>query len=128
MLNHLPHETRLIEIVSAMTLIIAGFLSIWTQHVFFTDSMTKMQVSGFWAVTISIFGTLQLACALIKGRLEMVRGVLSWVVGSFWTWLALETMVKLHTGIPEINLFLLGLSNIYAFIVNAVITLREDVA
>ena len=114
--NLLPNGTRTVELCSAYALVLAAVLM-------FTGSLTAIpQLDSFeshatWASLLLIFGSLQLISIFFAPSLEILRVILSWVVGCFWTWISV-TSVGVNLGVDDMAALFLGIGNFYGYIIN----------
>lgn len=111
----LPQDTRIAELTS-------GFALIFVSMVFFfggtpSDSLLSIHHEYFWALITSIFGCLQLTSVTVCEKLEHLRFILAWLSGTFWIWVSTEHGFN-HVHLPDIATFVLGVANLYAFVVN----------
>lgn len=76
------------------------------------------QATQFWTVTSLLIGVMQITALALYPRAELLRVVTSFVSGCSLFWLGVASASR-HMGIEDICLVVLGLSNLYGFIVNA---------
>jgi len=114
-INLFPQDTRIVEIVSALALL---FLSVIFPFTSCSDiPLFLYETKEFWMVVIFSVGFLQFTSLVLYPRLELLRCIMSWINGSFWVWISLST--TFYTVAPnDIAVFLLGLTNLYGFIIN----------
>ena len=116
-------DTRAIELMSAASLLLTGIACVVSDAIWFPAWQLSIQPAVFWTTIMLVFGGLQSIALGMVGNVTMMRGILSWAIGSHLVWWALELVTNHHVGLAEIAVFVLGITNIYAFIINTVITL-----
>lgn len=113
----LPQDTRIAELTSGFALVLVG-LAFITSGVSITHGITSMHQNTFWCILTIVFGALQIASIELYKRMEHLRFVLAWVTGSFWIWISTENLTGGGIGPSEIATIVMGIMNLYAFIVN----------
>jgi hypothetical protein len=110
----LPQDTRLAELVAAVSMVLLS-ISMFTCGVVDLNSIYETQ--EFWKIIIFIFGALQFSSLVLYPKLELLRCIMAWINGSFWIWIAISD-ISIHLDSTDIAVFILGMANMYAFIVN----------
>lgn len=118
----LPTDTRTIELVSAfalimtsVTLLLGAPASTW---------MLEIHAREFWVIILASFGFLQfIGVVHTTYSAEVVRAIVTWIVGAFWVWISGEYMLD-RVRPTEVAAFLLGVSNLYAFVINLNLLVR----
>lgn len=110
LINLLPRDNRSAELASA------GALLLLAMHLLFSGDLhtrlSSLQDVGFWVVLFASLGAAQLASLLAYPNTEILRALLGWVNGSLWIWLSLSAYSAAGPAI------MLGVTNLYAFVVN----------
>lgn len=84
-----------------------------------TPQMARLYPADYWGVAALVFGLLQLISMMWYPRYRPMRSVVVWATGSFWVWIG--TQYSLNLAILQIPILFLGLSCLYAFIINIII-------
>lgn len=80
-------------------------------------TVTSVQHNTFWCLIAVAFGSLQVSAIALCTKMEHLRFVLAWFAGSFWIWIATANLTHgVHAS--EIATVMLGITNLYAFIIN----------
>lgn len=118
-LSLLPQDTRIAELLSGISLLVVGMALLITGKGFLHHStvMVTMQYNAFWCILCIAFGVLQISAIAVHRGLEHLRFILAWITGSFWVWLASANFSN-GANATEMVTMLLGITNLYAFIVN----------
>lgn len=119
LLNMLPEDTRIAEMCASISLIIISLLFSFDIVNNIPFILNNIQVSEFWIVILSIFGILQLISIIFYNQLEFLRSLCSIAVGCFLIWISLGSF-SWDVQIGYITTFILGLANLYAFVINSV--------
>lgn len=110
LINLLPRDNRSAELASA------GALLLLALHIGFYDDLhvrlSSLHGMHFWVLIFSALGLAQLVSLLAYPNTEILRALLSWVNGLLWIWLSLSTYSAAGPAI------MLGVTNLYAFVVN----------
>jgi hypothetical protein len=114
--NLLPNGTRTVELCSAYALIIVGILSL-TGFMPEIPQLYNLDSNLTWGGVLFIFGLLQLLSIFFYPQLEILRTILSWVLGCLWVWLGVATPDGILRS-EDIAAVLLGIGNLYGFIIN----------
>jgi hypothetical protein len=122
--NFFPQDTRIVELISAIGLIISSiYIGLVYHDVPPIHVMVTSQTYAFWAILFFILGSLQIVSIALYPRLEILRIILAWGAGTLWIWISLS--VGGHDANirepGEILGFVVGVGNLYAFIVNALL-------
>jgi multisubunit Na+/H+ antiporter MnhB subunit len=117
----LPRDTRTAELASAGALILSSLL-------FFVGFGAEGRVADlkgteFWVIITLCFGILQIL-AILEEHLEHLRAIVAWIAGSFWIWSALDTLT-FQVQSTEVAAFMLGITNFYAFVINAMMVKNQ---
>lgn len=114
--NLLPQGTRTVELCSAYSLIIVGVL-IFSGLMPPIHELYTLDYDFTWVGVFISFGVLQLISIFTYPKLEILRTLLSWMAGCIWIWLGVVSQDGiLHP--EDIAAVLLGLGNLYGFIIN----------
>ena len=116
-----PQDTRSTEFVSAFALMI--FSLVCVNSSFFSldiSTLIKLHSLEFWVLLTGILGGLQFFALALYPRAEILRIILSWTNGSFWVWMSLNSSA-VHIDPSTFSSFFLGLVNLYAFCINAML-------
>ena len=113
--NFLPQDTRLAEIASAFGMLILSALL--ATGVTQSYELMVIHPPAFWAVCLSVLGLLQLLALVLYPEAEILRCAASWTNGTFWTWLSLNAL-SFNVSPNDLGSFVLGIANLYAFVVN----------
>lgn len=115
--NLLPEDTRIVEYIGSYSLLIIGFfLGIGAIE---CPPLASIQRVEFWVVTFLNFGLIQFISLLFYPKLEILRAIMSMVTSCTLLWLSLG-LSNFHMMISDVPMFLIGLGNMYAFIINTV--------
>jgi len=111
----LPQDTRVAEIYGALGLVFLGVgCAVGTvSHL----TVTSGQPIQFWALLFTVLGLLQVSAVALYPSAEVLRIIMSWVNGSCWVWVTLSAGYVV--GPSDISGFMLGIANLYAFVINA---------
>lgn len=113
--NLLPQDTRSVEYPAAAGLIFVAVLLFF--GLFSQEINVNISPIGFWCLVTYVVGCSQFCSLLFFPKFEVYRHILSWLSGTFFMWLAFSQPLS----ILSVPTFLLGLSNIAAFLINIVI-------
>lgn len=119
----LPQDTRAIELVSAFALLLTCLVIALGAPM--SQWMLEIHSRGFWVMVLGAFGAIQLI-GVVRDSIsaEVVRAIVTWLVGMFWVWVSLEYLID-KVRVTEIASFILGVSNFYAFTVNLSLLMRS---
>ncbi len=118
----LPTDTRTIELASAFSLVLTSITLLLGAPA--SAWMLEIHAREFWVIVLSAFGVLQLIGVVHNTySAEVVRVIVTWVVGAFWVWISFEYMIEVVRP-TEVSAFLLGVSNLYAFVINLNLLVR----
>lgn len=114
--NLLPQGTRTIELCSGYALILTSFL-MCLSAIPIIPELLILENSSMWVAITGIFGFIQVYSIYATPKLDILRCIMSWVAGCFWIWVA---AISFHTTyeIEDIATLLLGISNLYGFVIN----------
>jgi len=110
--NLFPQDTRVAELASCMALALLLLTILVSGSPILMES-SKPCIHWEWAITSLLI--LQLIGLLAYPKQELLRTIMCWVNGSFWVWVGLSSLSTDHVAI---GLLTLGLTNLYAFVVN----------
>lgn len=109
-INLFPRDNRSAELASAAALILFAI------HIVFAGSLPErladLQEATFWVLAFSVLGFIQLVSLLAYPHTEILRAGMSWLNGLLWIWLSLSAYTAAAPAI------MLGVTNLYAFVVN----------
>lgn len=110
----LPQDTRSIEMVSAISLLLIGIaINFITAY----SNMIQIHSQHFWSVILMVFGALQVASIVYSENLHIVRTITSWTVGYFFVWIGFSSIL-VHPTTNDFAAIILGFGNWYAFVLN----------
>lgn len=121
MKNLFPQDTRIAEILSAISIL---FVSLFLYLSIIDIEKYKFIIEqgiGFWLVIFSAFGSLQFFSISLYPKAELLRVIMSWVNGSLWIWISLQS----QSDISDISIFFLGVCNLYAFFINSILLRKQ---
>lgn len=110
----------MMEIYSAIGLILLGLIS--ASDAVEITGMLAVQARPFWVVTLTTLGFLQYISMVLGRETETLRVILSLVAGPLWMWLSLSTHGFVDPS--DIAAWMLGIGNVYAFVINATLIKR----
>lgn len=119
LLHLLPQDTRIVELTSGFALLLFGIVSAITGSGI-SIAMIDYNYVQYWVILGIVFGVLQVASIVLCTSMEHVRFVLAWFTGSFWVWSSTEMLHHVITP-SAIGALVLGVMNLYAFVVNLVL-------
>jgi len=109
-----PEDTRGIELVSGLSLMVLLFLTPYKQrYEIFADGPTW----HYWYIIAGILGVLQIY-SIVKERLDVLRILSSWFAGAYWIWYGVLEMISTSVDPNSPIPLILGFGCMYAFIVN----------
>lgn len=112
----LPQDTRIVELYGAIALIWLGLHFAFGTVV--SPAMLGIHPSPFWSAVLLAIGVMQFTAIVFYPSADMLRVIVSWLIGGLWIWLGLATGDQfLRPG--DIAAFVLGLANLYAATINA---------
>lgn len=115
-LSLLPQDTRIAELLSGFAMVLVGMGLMVTGNSLI-GTITTIQENAFWCLITIAFGSLQVFTLALYRKMEHLRFVLAWISGSFWIWVSSANFANgVHA--PDIVTLMLGITNLYAFIVN----------
>lgn len=118
-----PSDTRIAEILSAVSLLFSGLLMLLVPQATPLALLTY-HTAFFWGMIALVFGLLQFIVVVWYDDQELVRALFSWIVGTYWVWMSLGTVSM--TVVPAIIAsFFLGVTNLYSFIVNVLVVKKQ---
>ena len=107
MKSFLPQDTLSIDVMSLGVLVM-----LFTKAAFFTSPFPHIALPDlFWLPMIACFALLAIKQIMLN-KLTPIKALLQWVFGVFFTWLSLNS----HQ--VDTTMLVLGLSNLYACIIN----------
>lgn len=113
--NLFPQGSRTVELCSAYALIL---LSVCT--LFFGIEMPELHHVGpklEWVILLAIFGSLQVYSLYNYPKVEVLRLLTSWCAGCFWLYIGIKSST-LHMSAEDIASIMLGLGNLYGFVIS----------
>jgi hypothetical protein len=113
--NFFPQDTRAVEFPSAMGLILTGVALLVGALI--DQTLINIHPIEFWVAFCLIVGCIQWYSLLDYPEFEPVRAGISWIAGSFWLWVSTSGDLSPSS----LAAFVLGFSNIVAFLINTVI-------
>ena len=113
--NLFPRDTRIIEILSAFTIMTAALLFMYDSNTP-SDMVTRDTPRVFWLLSLLLLGGLQLVSLLEYPRLELIRCACGLMVGVFWLWFFLVHLDVDHSAGKFVYLFM-SIGNFYSFFV-----------
>jgi hypothetical protein len=120
--NLLPQDTRTSEICAGVVLVSMALLCflgmVIDGYPIDMGNLSGVQVMPFWAMSCLVMGLMQLLSVAIYPRAELLRVIMSWANGSALIWLGLTASIG-HVDPSDLCAFFVGVSNLYAFIINA---------
>jgi hypothetical protein len=114
--NLLPQGTRVVELSSGIALIIVAILLIFSNLLMLPDIKGADNLNT-WQILLLTFGSLQVLSIYKYPKLELIRIGISWLAGCFWIWISLVSIGS-HLSIEDIGTLMLGIGNMYGFIIN----------
>ena len=118
-----PSDTRIAEILSAVSLLFSGLLMLLVPQATPLALLTY-HTAFFWGMIALVFGLLQLIVVVWYDDQELARALFAWIVGTYWVWMSLGTVSM--TVVPAIIAsFFLGVTNLYSFIVNVLVVKKQ---
>lgn len=123
--NFFPQDTRIIESMSALSLIYMSLASYLSGGAILPQELWGLHYWQFWMVLSGIFGFVQLFIVALDKN-YIARSLLAWVTGTYWVWSGLiqfTPAVAIACGISII----LGIMCFYTFIVNLLIGTRHGI-
>jgi len=119
--NLLTADTRATEITSGISLVIIAIVIMCTGKQFFPVHLINFHAWQFWGIVSGVFGALQLTAIMLEES-EHVRAVTSWIAGTYWLWSGSYQIFSGTGQFYDIVLIILGISCMYAFVINLLIT------
>lgn len=116
LINLLPQDTRIAELISGFALVLFSVCIFITKGNVPSDMLNFNRVE-YWFLITFIIGFLQVASIVLCSQMEHLRFILSWLTGSFWIWTSTDSL-STHLTPSTLGALVLGLMNLYAFIVN----------
>ena len=112
--NLFPEDTRIVEFVGSVSLMLLALL-ISCNAIYIID-LVSIQRAEFWSLSFLVLGATQFISLIFYPKLELLRCIMSLVSGGALIWLGIIThnSVNLSDG----TAILLGLSNLYSFVIN----------
>ena len=115
--NFFPSDTLSLELPSSTSVIAIGVCTL-----LFPAYMSNTVIIGyghpvFWGLVLIMLGVLHLISIILFARIGPLRSILNWLSGIFWIYTSISLMSCLHV-VAAIPLFFMGISNLYAFILN----------
>lgn len=118
-----PRDTRLVEMLTALSLFISGILG-FAGISMIPVALIDVHNPVFWELIAVVFGIMQFIMATAFYRATHVRAIIAWFVGTFFVWLSVAALA--HQVRPsEITTLIVGTTNLYAFIVNALLVRKQ---
>jgi hypothetical protein len=115
-LSLLPRDTRIVELLSGIAMVLVG-MGLLLSGNSLMGTVTTVQYNTFWFLIAVAFGSLQIFSIALCAKMEHLRFILAWISGSFWIWVASTNLAHgIHAS--EIATMMLGITNLYAFIIN----------
>lgn len=123
--NLLPSDTRTTEIISGVSLVLISILILTSGGKFVPDHMSLEHYWQFWGMISGIIGALQILFVLVA-NMEHARSVVAWITGSHWIWSGTHQFSMSTGQFYDTVLLVLGISCMYAFVINLLITSQKD--
>lgn len=111
----LPQESRVLEIYSGLALLMLSIMSL--SPYFLASDLLLIESRPTWTILSFIFGFLQLFSIYKYPNLEILRILLSWLIGCFWLWVGIVS-TNYHISPEDLAAISLGLGCLYSFIIN----------
>ena len=119
----LPQDTRAIEFISAFALLLTSMFIMFGAPI--SPWMLELHSREFWVMVLASFGIVQLIGVVRDSfSAEVIRAIVTWLVGMFWVWLSLEYLIDTVRA-TEVAALILGVSNFYAFVLNLSLLMRS---
>jgi uncharacterized membrane protein len=115
MRNFFPQDTRIVEICSAVALLISAAYSAAGEGL--SAAMIGQNPAEYWAVLLLAFGSAQLSGLFFYPKAELLRTLMAWVSGMLWCWVALSGLGWMFTP-DRVLALMVGIGNLYAFSIN----------
>lgn len=112
LINLLPGDTRIVEILSAFTILSTSIFFMFDSTPIDMISLDTPRV--FWFLILTVLGLLQLISLLKYPDIELLRCACSMLSGVFWLWFFLAHFDTDQSAGKFIYLFL-SVGNFYAF-------------
>lgn len=119
----LPNNTRLLEFVTGIAIICSGLL-ILNVPGSLPVSVLESHVNTFWGMIAICFGSIQTIASLLLYRANHLRALISWVMGTFITWVSISTM-QTSPNVDDVISLTIGIANLYAFVINLLKVKKE---
>lgn len=114
--NLLPQGTRLIELCSGYALLLIGIL-ILAKAIPVVPELILLDKDMSWGFLLATFGGVQVYSIYGYPKLELLRTLISWMVGLLWIWIATVSLDYTYS-IEDVATLMLGIGNLYSFIIN----------
>lgn len=115
LLNFFPGETRVIELLSAFTILTTALLFMYDSTL--ADMISTQTPRLFWFLALLFLGLMQLVSLVEFPKLELARCVSALLVGVFWLWFFLVHFDNDHSA-GKFVYFFLSIGNFYAFLLS----------
>lgn len=119
----IPNNTRLLEFITGIAVILSGILILNVPGSLPVDIL-ESHVNTFWGMIAICFGSIQLIAALLLFRANHLRAIISWVMGTFIVWISVSA-VHHNPTVDDLIALVVGVANLYAFIVNLLKVKKE---
>ena len=109
---NIPHDTRLVEFLSAAAFLIGAIALLAYPEKYFADVHT-VYIKGLFVA----LGVLQMTSVFLGKDGMLLKTVMSLAAGSVWLWASFASL-------PEIGaypMFTIGIVCLYAFIINSIL-------
>lgn len=113
--NLFPQGTRTVELCSAYGLIILSIFSLFNN--FTVPEFISVEPKLEWSILFALFGGLHLFSLIFYPKIELLRVVSSWLAGCFWIYVGVSSSI-IHTSPDDIASIMLGIGNLYGFVLN----------
>lgn len=114
--NLLPQGTRLVELCSGWALILIGIL-VLLRAIPIPGDLVLLDRDMSWGFVLAAFGSMQIYSIAVAPKLELLRTLISWFAGCIWIWVAVVSLDYSYS-IEDVATLMLGIGNLYGFIIN----------
>lgn len=112
--NIFPQDTRLVELVSSLSLILIG-ISLWLNP--YEHGIIQYNTHKFWSIVSLIFGGFQFISIIFNEEFPLIRTISAWLIGMFFVWIG-ASYVLMYDSFISYVVIMLGIGNWYALVLN----------
>ena len=112
--NLLPRDARVVEICSALALLLAGLSILLGGGL--SEVMRQVRPGQFWGAFLLYIGAVQFWVLWWHPKFELTRIAAAFIAGTFWVWMSMSGLLT-HNHADDWGALFIGVGNLYSFMI-----------